>query len=328
MTSPAPPPAIRQLRTVLRRALADPEINTGAKREERLHTVVRMLERAAADLPADAVRSLPALFRRDVLGHPDHPDTILGRAAAGEYRTRPPYGQRLTAATQRYLMDGIVDLNRAARRRPFWWEVPGARPWSKHTRQPLDPGGHITLRRALSEPVDARREPYRLRLLAALEILWATGVPREGLVSADDTDLAPDLTWIELTVNLPGRTAPTRQRFALPASTQVAVRQWLPVRGAVMNKHLREGADHPANRALFITLRHTIGAYPDGSPRMVPPGVRITGNGLEKNYSAWAKRLNGEHVGQPGWPVPTDLYVIARGGAEQRDDEDGVRSEA
>jgi hypothetical protein len=328
MTSPAEPPVIRQLRTALRRALADPEINTGAKREERLRTVARMLERAAVDLPAEQVRSLAALFHRDVIGHPDYPDTILGRAAAGEYRTRPPYGEQLTRAAQRHIMDGLVDLNRAARRRPFWWEVPGLRPWSKHTREPLDPRGHITLRRALTTPVERRREPYRLRLLAALEVLWATGVTREGLVAADVPDLAPDRATIKLTVNPPGRTEATVETFDLPASAQVALGQWLPVRADVANKYLREGAEHPANGSLFITLRHSVGAYPDGSPRMVPPGVRITGNGLEKNYSAWAKRLNDEHVGQPGWPVPSDLYVIARGGAEQRDADAGVPSEA
>ena len=214
-------------------------------------------------------------------------------------------------------MDGLVDLRRAARRRPFWWEVPGARPWSKHTRVPLDPRGHIVLRRALTTPVEERREPYRLRLLAALEVLWATGITREGLVSADTTHLGPGEASIELTVNLPGRTGPWVERFDLPPSAQAALRLWLPVRQAVVDKHLREGAAHDSNRALFVTLRHSVGAYPDGSPRMVPPGLRITGNGLETSYSAWARRLNGEHVGQDGWPVTGDLYQIARGGAEQ-----------
>jgi hypothetical protein len=325
MTSLAPAPGIRQVRAALRRALADPEINTGAKREERLHTVARTLERAAADLPSENVRSLAALFHRDVLGHPDHPGTILGRIAAGEYRTRPPYGEPLAPSMQRHYMDGLVDLNRAARRRPFWWEVPGLRPWSKHTREPLDPHGHIILRRALATPVDRRREPYRLRLLAALEVLWATGVTREGLVSANVTHLAPNQATIELTMNPPGRTEATVQVFALPASAQVALGQWLPVRAAVANEYLREGAEHPANGALFVTLRHTVGVYPDGSPRKVPPGVRITGNGLETNYSMWARRLNGKNVGQQGWPVPTDLYVIARGGAEQRVAAEGVQ---
>ncbi|MFD0032544.1 hypothetical protein ACFVJK_30605 [Streptomyces sp. NPDC127172] len=324
MTPPATPTALRQLHTALRRALADPEINTSAKREERLHTVVRTLERAAADLPPESLRSLPALFHRNVLGHPNQPDTVLFRIAAGEYRTRPPYKQELTAASQRHIMDGLVDLNRAARRRPFWWEVPGARPWSKHTRAPLDPLGHITLRRALSTPVDRRREPYRLRLLAALEVLWATGVTREGLVAADVTHVAPDRSTIELTVNPPGRTEATTRVFALPASARAALGLWLPVRAGVIDANLREGAEHPANAALFVTLRHTVGVYPDGSPRRVPPGLRITGNGLETNYSMWARRLNGEHVGEPGWPVPTDLYVIARGGAEQLAAAEGV----
>ncbi|MDX3122740.1 MULTISPECIES: hypothetical protein [Streptomyces] len=319
MTPSTRPLALRQLHTALRRALADPEINTSEKRAERLRFTVSTLERAAADLAPDALRSLPALFRNDVLGHPNEPDTVLARIAAGEYRTRPPYGKALTSASQRALMDGIVDLNRAYGRRPFWWEIPGGRPWSKHTRVPLDPGQHIVLRRALTTPVDARREPYRLRLLSALEVLWSTGVTREGLVASDTTDLAPDLSTIELTVNPPGRTEATVQTFPLPASAQAALRLWLPVRREVIAKHLREGPDHPANQAVFVTLRHTVGAYPGGEPRMVPPGVRIAGNGLETNYSEWARRLNGEHVGQQGWPVPTDLYRIARGGAEQLD---------
>ncbi|MEW2301963.1 hypothetical protein AB0958_18650 [Streptomyces sp. NPDC006655] len=317
MTTSAPPPAIRQLHTALRRALADPEISTGHKRVERLHTVVRTLERAAADLPPDALRSLPALFQKKTLGHPSKPDTILGRIAAGQYRTRPPYGQQLTPAAQRHIMDGLVDLNRAAGRRPFPWEIPGGRPWSKHTREALDPHGHIVLRRALCEPVHPRREPYRLRLLAALEVLWATGITREGLVSLNVHDIADDRSTIVVTRNPPGRTEATQEVIDLPASAQAAVALWLPVRKEVIDKHLRAGSEHPANRPLFVTLRHTAISYPDGTSVQVPPGIRITGHGLERNYSAWARRLNGENVGQPHWPVPTDLYVIARGGAEQ-----------
>ncbi|MFI5814859.1 hypothetical protein ACIA7S_28370 [Streptomyces sp. NPDC051643] len=313
-------PAIRQLHAALRRALADPDINTSAKRAERLHTVVRTMERAAEDLPDEAVASLATLFRDKTLGHPVRPDTVLGRIAAGDYRTRPPYGQALTLASQRHIMDGLVDLNRAARRRPFRWETPGARPWSKHTQVPLDPRGHVVLRRELATPGPARREPYRLRLLAALELLWATGITREGLVAANLTDLAPNRSTIELTVNPPGRTEARVQKFGLPPSARVALGLWLPVRAAVINEHLREGADHPAHQALFVTLRHTVGAYPDGSPRQVPPGLRIEGNGLETNYSLWARRLNREHRGELGWPVSTDLYRIARGGAEQLTD--------
>jgi integrase len=308
------PPALQQLHTALRRALADPDINTGPKRAERLRTTVATLERAAADLPEEALRTLPALFHNDVLGHPNHPDTVLARVAAGQYRTRPPYGKPLASASQRYLMDGIVDLNRAARRRPFWWEVPGARPWSKHTRVPLDPRQHIGLRRALSTPVHPWREPFRLRLLAALEVLWATGITREGLVAANVRDLTDDRSTIRVTRNPPGRTEATEEIITLSASARAALYLWLPVRDAVVDEHLREGSEHEANDALFVTLRHTTGVYPDGTPRQVPPGLRITGNGLEINYSQWARRLNGEHVGQKGWPVPTDLYRIARGG--------------
>lgn len=321
MTTSAPTPAIRQLYTALDRALANPDINTGRKRAERLLTVVRTLERATVDVPPDALESLRTLFRRKTLGHPTRPDTILGRIAAGDYRTRPPYGQRLTAAGQRHIMDGLADLNRAAGRPPFPWEVPGGRPWSKHTREPLDPHGHIVLRRALAAPVHRSREPYRLRLLAALEVLWATGCGREGLVASDVPDIDVDRSTITLTVNPPGRTEATEQTFDLPPSAQVALGQWLPARDDVIARNLREGPEHESNQALFITLRHTAITYPDGSSLQVPPGVRITGQGLERNYSTWARRLNGENTGQPHWPVPTDLYVIARGGAEQLSDD-------
>lgn len=306
-------PAIRQLRAARDRALADPEINTSAKRAERLRVTVSTLERAAVDLPSEALASLEVLFRDDVLGHPDQPDTVLGRIAAGTYRTRNP-GTKLARSYQRSLMDGLVDLNRAAGRPPFWWQVPGARPWAKHTKAPLEPGGHLVLRRALSKPMHPRREPYRLRLLAALELLWATGVPREGLVRAETTDLAPDQSRIRLWVNLPGRTEAEEQDFKLPRPAQAALRLWLPVRREVIRKHLREGPDHPAHQALFITLRHTKAEPASGTPRMIPPGVRITGSGLETSYSSWAHWLNSEHEGKPGWPVPTDLYLIARGG--------------
>ncbi|WP_405749295.1 hypothetical protein OG232_04260 [Streptomyces sp. NBC_01411] len=125
------------------------------------------------------------------------------------------------------------------------------------------------LRRALSKPVDRRREPYRLRLLAALEVLWATGVTQAELVAADVAHVAPDRSTIELTVNPPGRTEATVQEFALPESARAALGLWLPVRADVVAESLREGPEHPANKALFVTLRHTVGVYPDGSPRRV-----------------------------------------------------------
>ncbi|MFJ4848355.1 MULTISPECIES: hypothetical protein [unclassified Streptomyces] len=312
-------PAIRQLRSARDRALGDPGIATSRSRAERLRKATNVLERAAADVPRESLRSLDTLFADDVLGHPERPDTVLGRIAAGLYRTRgADVGKELTAASRRDIMDGIADLNRAARRPPFWWEARGMRPWSKHTKEPLDVTGHIVLRRALSTPVTARREPYRLRMLAALEVLWATGVPREGLVGADTTDLVDEESRIRLTVNLPGRTTAVQEEFVLPRSARSALRLWLPVRRQVIAQHLDAGPDHPANQALFVTLRHTVAEPASGASRMVPPGIRITGNGLETDYSKWARTLNGEHVGQKGWPVPTDLYTVARGGAAQR----------
>jgi integrase len=309
-------PAIRQMRAVRDQALADPDINTSAKRAERLRVTVNTLERAAVDVPAEALSSLSAFLDPAVIGHPKAADTVLGRIAAGQYRVRD-VGVRLKLSYQRNLMDGLVDLNRAAGQPPFWWQMPGARPWAKHTKDPLEPGGHLVLRRALSTPVSPRREPYRLRLLAALELLWATGVTREGLVGANVTDIAPNRATIRLTWNPPGRTEANEQVFTLPASARAALALWLPVRADVVARHLREGPGHQANQALFITLRHTVGAYDDGSARSVPPGLRITGKGLEENYSMWARSLNAEHQGKAGWPVPTDLYVIARGGADR-----------
>jgi hypothetical protein len=308
-------PAIRQLRAARDRALEDPDINTSAKRAERLNVTVNTLERAAVDVPAEALRSLDAFLSPEVIGHPGMADTVLGRIAAGQYRVRD-VGTPLKLSYQRSLMDGLVDLNRAARRPPFWWQIPGARPWAKHTKDPLEPGGHLVLRRALSKPMASRREPYRLRLLAALELLWATGVTREGLVRGDVTDLAPDQSRISLWVNPPGRTEASFEEFRLPRPAQAALRLWLPVRREVIREHLREGPDHPAHQALFITLRHTKAEPASGTPRMIPPGVRITGSGLETSYSSWARWLNEEHKGKRGWPVPTDLYLIARGGRD------------
>lgn len=313
-------PALRQLRAALERALADPAIATSRSREQRLRKATAVLERAAADVPPHALRSLDDLFDDAVLGHPGQPDTVLGRIAAGRYRTRGGQaGRLLTPASQRDIMDGIADLNRAAGRPAFAWQARGMRPWSKHTKEPLGFTGHLVLRRALSTPGEPRREPYRLRMLAALELLWATAVPREGLVAADVTDLSAGESRIRLTVNLPGRTMATRQEFALPRSARAALRLWLPVRREVVARHLSAGPDHPANQALFITLRHTVAEPASGAARMVPPGIRITGNGLETDYSKWARRLNGDHAGQKGWPVPTDLYTVARGGAVLRE---------
>jgi hypothetical protein len=308
-------PAIRQLRAARDRALANPDINTSAKRAERLRVTVNTLERAAADVPPEALESLEAFLHPDVIGHPGMPDTVLGRITAGHYRIRD-VGTRLKPSYQRNLMDGLVDLNRAAGQPPYWWQMPGARPWAKHTKVPLEPGGHLVLRRALSKPMHPRRELYRLRLLAALELLWATGVTREGLVRADVTALAPDQSRIRLWVNPPGRTEAEEQDFKLPRPAQAAIRLWLPERREVIRKHLREGPDHPAHQGLFITLRHTKAEPASATPRMIPPGVRITGKGLEQSYSQWARWLNDEHEGRKGWPVATDLYLIARGGRD------------
>lgn len=308
-------PALRQLAALRDRALANPDIATSPKRAERLRTVTALLERAAHDLPTASLRSLATLLDPKVIGHPDTPGSLLGRIAAGEYRQRPPHGRPLTPASIRHVMDGLVDLNRAAGHPPYWWQAHGMRPWSKHTRAPLDFTGHATLRRILSTPPrNARVRPYLLRALTALEILWDTGVTREGLVAADIPDLADDMSTIRLTYNLPGRSAATVETVPLSDNARGALRLWLPHRERTINKHLRAGAAHPANAALFVTLRHSVGIMSDGTRRTVPPGIRITGNGLEIDYAKWARYINREHHGEPGLPVPTDLYRVARGG--------------
>lgn len=310
--------ALVQLRAARDRALADPGINTSASRAERVRKAANVLERAAADLPRQALRDLDTLLSDDVLGHPERDGTVLARVAAGEYRTRPgEIGRRLKPASQRDLMDGIVDLNEAAGRPRFWWQAKGARPWSKHTRQPAAPVEHRVLRRALCHPATERERPFHQRMLAALEILWCTGVNREDLILADVADLAPDRRGIRLRVNPPGRTAAVVRDFRLSRSAAAALGEWLPVRDATVERYLERGL-HPANDALFITLRHTVGAYPDGSPRMVPPGLRITGNGLEKDFSRLTRRANARHVGQKGFPVPTDLHLVSRGAPVRR----------
>jgi hypothetical protein len=190
------------------------------------------------------------------------------------------------------------------------------KPWTKHTRQPITETEHTVLRRALTEPAaHPRWEPFRLRNLALVELFWDTGVHSESLTHADTTDLGPDLADIRLTVNPPGRTAATVQRFPLSPNTRAALRLWLPVRRAVITRHLSAGPDAPANQALFIILAPTTVDQPDGTYRVIPPGIRISGTGLELSYASWARRLNAEHHGQPGWPVPTTFQQLARGGA-------------
>lgn len=319
MTTTVPDTLLAELDALKSRAAADPTIATSVKRTQRIGTIVTLLRNAAADCTPAQLGSVTALLHPDTIGHPDEDDTILGRAKDGRYRARPPYGDPLTAATQRAVMDGIADLNRAAGHPPYWWEQRGMRPWSKHTREPLDHDGHIVLRRALSEShSDPSSEPFRLRLLAALELFWDTGVPPEGLIRADTTSLTPKLSSIRLTINPPGRTEAVVGDFPLSANTRAALRLWLPVRRAVVAQHLEAGPDHPANQALFITLKATTGTYDDGSPRLVPPGLRITRDGLETNYALWARRLNAEYYGQVGWPVPTTLQQLTRAGAANR----------
>jgi hypothetical protein len=323
MTTTVPAQLDADLQALRDRAAADPTIGTSKHRIDRLTTVVSMLKRAAADLDPQQRASVDALLRPDVIGHPDQPDTILGRAIDGRYRTRPN-PDPLTAATQRALMDGLADLNRAHGRPPYWWQEPGnryrpaLRPWSGHTEEPMTPGAHRVLRRALSRPYpDPAREAFRLRTLAMLEVLWDTAVEPEGLVAADTTDLVDGVEEIELTFNPPGRTEAVTATVPLGPSARAALRLWLPVRRRVVAEHLVAGPDHPANQALFVTLRATTGTYPDtGLPRLVPPGLRITRGGLLVSYRSTARRLNAEHHGQKGWPVPTSLYLITRGAAQ------------
>jgi hypothetical protein len=311
MTTTVPDALLADLDALHRRAAADPGIATSASRVKRLSRVVTLVKRAAEDCTPAQLRSLATLLAPDTVGHPAEPDTILGRATTGQYRTHHP-GRELTAASQRDLTDGLADLNRAAGHPPYWWQQRGKRPWSKHTRDALDSYGHRVLRRALCIPVEPRREPFRLRALAAVELFWDTGANPEALVRADTTHLAADLSAITLTVNPPGRTQAVTAEFPLSPGAQVALKLWLPVRRRVVAEHLAAGPDHPANQALFITLRTSTGTYPDGSPRFVPPGLRISNAGLEMDYRQWARRLNAEYHGQPGWPVPTTLQQLGR----------------
>ncbi|BFP50043.1 hypothetical protein KCMC57_64110 (plasmid) [Kitasatospora sp. CMC57] len=321
MTTKVPDALLAELAALERRAKADPDINTSASRGDRLSSVTSLLRKAAADCTPEQRRSLAALLAPDTVGHPDtetypqYEDSLLARAKTGIYRVNH-IGRPLTAASQRAVMDGLADLNRAAGLPPYWWEQRGLRPWSKHTQTALDEDGHLVLRRALCDAVDPEREPYRLRTLMAVELFWDTGVPPEGLVGINLPDLTPRHSSVELLVNPPGRTAAVRQRFALSAHTRAALRLWLPVRRQVVTEHLEAGPDHAANQALFITLHHASAVgYSDGTERQIPPGVRITAAGLGRGCSAWLRWLNETHLGQQGWPVPTTVHRLARGGA-------------
>jgi hypothetical protein len=317
MTKRVPDTLLADLDALKARAAADPAIATSTSRVRRLGSVIFLLKAAAADCPPAQLRDLATYLHADTIGHPDQDDTVLGRAKTGRYRRHHP-GRPLTAASQRHLMDGLADLNRAAGHPPYWWQERGRRPWSKHTEDPIDNPGHLVLRRALCQPVEPRREPFRLRTLLALELLWDTGVPPQGLVLADTTDLAPDLSSIRLAVNPPGRTAATVQTFPLTPNARAALALWLPVRRAVVAEHLSAGPDAAANQALFITLRVTTGTYDDGRERLVPPGLRITTLGLQASWSSWSRQLNALHEGVVGWPVPTSLQQVGRGGATNR----------
>lgn len=309
----APDHLLSALDTLRNRAAADPTIGTSRGRIERLGTVVAMLKRATADCEPDQLASLDAFLADTTIGHPDNPTSILGRAAAGAYRTLPN-GRPLTAATTRALMDGLADLNRTAGRHPYWWQRRGQRPWSKHTLTPMQPDAHRVLRAALNTPYSDTRERFRLRNLATLELLWDTGVEPDGLSAADTTALTPDCSHITLAFDPPGRTEATVRTVRLGRAARAAVRLWLPVRRQVVAEHLVAGPDHPANQALLVTLRHSTGTYDDGRPRQIPPGLRISPQGLRDSYAGTARRLNEENRGRSGWPVPTDLYLITRGG--------------
>lgn len=322
MTTTVPEQLLADLDSLWARAACEPTIGTSAARIRRLGTVVSMLKRAAEDLPPGHRATITALLDPQVIGHPDQPETILGRAATGRYRTRAN-PDPLTPATQRALMDGIADLNRAAGHPPYWWQrpgnrwVPALRPWANHTLEPMANHGHIVLRRALSDPYpDPRREAFRLRTLAMLELLWATAVEPDGLAAANVTDLTHDLSEITLTFDPPGRTEAVTATVPLGVPARAAIRQWLPVRRRTIDEYLEPGSELPSRQALFVTLRHTHGLYAEtGLPRRVPPGLRITATGLLRYYAATARRLNSLHTGQDGWPVPTNLYQITRGAA-------------
>ncbi|MFI9331897.1 helix-turn-helix domain-containing protein [Kitasatospora sp. NPDC052868] len=318
MTTKVPDPILADLDALHRRAAQDPTVATSLTRINRVGTVISLLKRAGRDCTPAQLRSLQALMAPDVIGHPDQPDTVLGRAVTGAYRTSAPYGRPLTTATQRHLMDGLAEVNRIAGHPPYWWQERGKKPWTKHTRTPLDQTGHTVLRRALGDPASHPRwEPFRLRNLLAVELLWATGSTCEGLAAADTTDLADDHRAITLTINLPGRTEAWTETFPLSENVRAALGLWLPVRRAVIQEHLSAGADAAANQALLITLHPTTADLPEGS-RLIPPGMRITRRGLELSYATWSRRLNAQHRGQQGWPVPTTLQGLGRGGAIAR----------
>lgn len=317
MTTKVPDALLAALDALKTSARADPSIATSVTRAERIGSVVYLLKQAAPDCAPEQLRDLQTFLALDTIGHPDTDDTILGRAKDGRYRKHHP-GRPLTAASQRAVMDGLADLARAAGLPPYDWQQRGRRPWSKHTKTPLEPDSHLVLRRALCEPAAPSREPFRLRTLLAVELLWDTGVPPEGLIQADTTDLTADQRSIDLTVNPPGRTAAVRQTFPLTNTTRAALRLWLPVRRTVVAEHLSAGPDAAANQALFITLHPTVGTNDQGGERLVPPGMRISEMGLRDSCASWLRWLNATHDGQNGWPVPTTLHRLARGGAANR----------
>ena len=51
-------------------------------------------------------------------------------------------------------------------------------------------------------------------------------------------------------------------------------------------RHLDAGPDHPANQALFVTLRHTVAEPASGAARMVPPGIRTVSSVAPRRNSS------------------------------------------
>ncbi|MFN8076434.1 MAG: hypothetical protein U0Q15_13600 [Kineosporiaceae bacterium] len=167
-------------------------------------------------------------------------------------------------------------------------------------RSPLGPAELRAVAVLATTPLRGVLREDRVRAAAVIALCALTGLNGLGLcgLRRDDVDLAQGTLT-------PGGVTPT----PLPGWARTTLRAWVEERDALVAR--LEGS----SAALLVAVR------PNHDPRTRrtrPAGLPLHPRGLQRSFSRVARAANLQHVGEPGFPLPTSLTWVRRSQAAAR----------
>lgn len=176
-----------------------------------------------------------------------------------------------------------------------------------HPPVPLDVAERAW-RLVADEAFSATAKPEDVRLAAVVTLARAShGRARVGelyALTVDDLDLTAGRIGIEHRRPGPAAGRSYRREYVLDDDALTVLRRWLDVRERVQHGPI-EG---DRVRALFVTVRAA--HRPDGTLHHV--GMPIHPSGMSRSWDRLIGRLNAQHAGAEGFPLPRRFEQLRR----------------